>query len=255
MPMKQKKENIFGRFFYSPIYVRLKNFLFNYKLRKNMIRKHTFNLFNKRINNCNTTIVDIGSGISPVSPFPEKTLFIDLEKEAVNFLKKQGFEAHLGDVTNLYLKNNSIDLIFCSEVLEHVRNYKKALEELNRVLKKEGAAIITVPVYEKYWKSDDAFVGHIQRFDPEILEKDIFSAGFKKVVKHPIGNWLERNLTWITASVARKRVNKLAEMQKISPIQLYSFALINYILYSAVRVWSLFSSEKSAGIMLYIAQK
>jgi SAM-dependent methyltransferase len=40
------------------------------------------------------------------------------------------------DVRNLPFKDNSIDLLLCSEVLEHIHNYRKSLAELFRVSKK-----------------------------------------------------------------------------------------------------------------------
>jgi SAM-dependent methyltransferase len=52
----------------------------------------------------------------------------------------------LEDITNLSFKDNSFEIIFCSHVLEHVINDKKAMIELHRVLNKNGFAIIDVPI-------------------------------------------------------------------------------------------------------------
>ena len=191
------KDNIFGRFFYSPLYVTLKNFLFNYRLRKTMITDCFFRLFPHVISNKNAKIIDIGSGVSPITPFPSRTLFIDLEEEAVRYLKEQGLNSITGDITNLSLPTGSVDMIFCSEVLEHIPDYKTALKELSRVLRKDGGIIITVPVHMNYWMQDDEFVGHFRRFDPRTLAKDIESAGLRLVAQEPVGNWLERKLSWL----------------------------------------------------------
>lgn len=50
-----------------------------------------------------------------------------------------------GDATNLNFENGFFDRIICSEVLEHIWNDKKVLIEMNRVLKNQGKALITVP--------------------------------------------------------------------------------------------------------------
>lgn len=50
------------------------------------------------------------------------------------------------DITNLSFKDNSFDIIICSHVLEHVQDDDNALKELYRILKKEGDAIIIVPI-------------------------------------------------------------------------------------------------------------
>ena len=51
------------------------------------------------------------------------------------------------DIRNLPLKDNSQDLVICSEVLEHIPNYEAVLSECYRVLKPAGVLLISVPTY------------------------------------------------------------------------------------------------------------
>lgn len=51
------------------------------------------------------------------------------------------------EITNLPLDGNDFTLIWCSHVLEHIEEDNKAICELYRVLRKEGRAIIMVPIY------------------------------------------------------------------------------------------------------------
>ena len=46
------------------------------------------------------------------------------------------------DITNIPVPNDSFDFIICSHVLGHVQNEKKAIEELYRVLKTGGTALV-----------------------------------------------------------------------------------------------------------------
>ena len=46
---------------------------------------------------------------------------------------------------DLPFENNSVDYVVCTEVLEHVIDPKVVLMEFNRVLKKEGLIIISIP--------------------------------------------------------------------------------------------------------------
>lgn len=50
-----------------------------------------------------------------------------------------------GDSQKLSFKNNSFSLCLCSEVLEHIPDCEKTVEEISRVLEEDGKAIITVP--------------------------------------------------------------------------------------------------------------
>ena len=49
------------------------------------------------------------------------------------------------DICNLPFEDNSYDIIFCNHVLEHIPDDTKAMQELYRVLKKGGMAILQIP--------------------------------------------------------------------------------------------------------------
>ncbi len=50
------------------------------------------------------------------------------------------------DIQNLPFEDNIYDFIFASHVLEHIPNDEKALQEIRRILKPNGVAILPVPV-------------------------------------------------------------------------------------------------------------
>jgi len=50
------------------------------------------------------------------------------------------------DVTDINYEDNYFDLILCNHVLEHIPNDRKAMQELHRVLKPGGKAILQVPL-------------------------------------------------------------------------------------------------------------
>jgi len=49
------------------------------------------------------------------------------------------------DICNLPFEDNSYDIIFCNHVLEHIPDDTKAMQELYRVLKPKGMAILQIP--------------------------------------------------------------------------------------------------------------
>ena len=50
------------------------------------------------------------------------------------------------DITNTSFEDDSFDIIFCSHVLEHVDDDRKAMRELRRILKPSGFAMLQVPI-------------------------------------------------------------------------------------------------------------
>jgi ubiquinone/menaquinone biosynthesis C-methylase UbiE len=195
--------------------------------------------------------VDIGCGISPVSPHPRRTLFLDCAVEALKHLQQKGYNTKEGDIINLPLDAGFADVVFCSEVLEHVENYQTALKEMHRILKTGGRLILTVPVYEKYWGSDDRFVGHIFRFEPEPFKKLLAEAGFSVVEEKPVGSWLERKITRRGVKVFMRQKMK----EPFSKTIVLASRIVNYIAYLIVLVSVLFTSKKSTSIMLYCCRK
>lgn len=78
--------------------------------------------------------------------FPNKTyLGIDSSLKVVNLGNKlfPKIKLKVGNIYRLPFKNQSFDLVICSEVLEHLANPKKALEEISRVSKKY--CLLSVP--------------------------------------------------------------------------------------------------------------
>lgn len=51
----------------------------------------------------------------------------------------------IGDGQTLPIRNNSIDVVLCGEVIEHLRNPRKLLNESMRVLRPGGVIIISTP--------------------------------------------------------------------------------------------------------------
>lgn len=85
-------------------------------------------------------------------------------------------------------KDQSFDVVMCNEVLEHVVDPGKVLEEIKRVLKKDGVGIIEMDTGNWLFRSvwyiwthvlhgvwEDA---HIQVYTEKILKQQILDAGF-----------------------------------------------------------------------------
>lgn len=129
--------------------------------------------------------------------FPKaKITGIDVYDKAIKFGKTNYPHINLmvADAHKLPFKNKTFDLIVCYETIEHVVDPVKVLQEIKRVLKSSGTAIVAMDsgnttfrivwwVWEKtagkVWQN-----AHLHPFRHQELEKVIKKAGLKIVKKH-----------------------------------------------------------------------
>lgn len=82
----------------------------------------------------------------------------------------QFWQSICGDMTKLPYRDNSFDIIFTLDTLEHIKDDKLAIFELSRVLRKNGIVIISIPHKMKYYHNQDKIIGHFRRYEiDEIL--------------------------------------------------------------------------------------
>jgi len=90
----------------------------------------------------------------------------------------------IGDVCTLPFIDNCFDVISLMEVLEHIHNPQKALNEIYRVLKPEGLLIFSVPfIFPLHDRPDDYFrftkygLTHLlsKYYQVEVVERNSFS--------------------------------------------------------------------------------
>ncbi len=145
-------------------------------------------------------VADFGCGNCIWNDFNAKVIGIDINNDLAQqaMEKKRIMKIINSDFLDTNIKNASIDVVVCSEVLEHLQNFKEILLEQNRVLKKNGSLIISVP-YDtnlSLWKwmfKAQCFIqgqifgneyykkecGHINHFSPQKISQDVENAGFK----------------------------------------------------------------------------
>ena len=91
----------------------------------------------------------------------------------------------IGSIENIPLDNDSVDSVVSTQVLEHIKNPQKAVEEFYRVLKLGGYCLATVPQYsELHEEPNDYF-----RFTKFGLEGLFKNAGFETVLTEKRGGF------------------------------------------------------------------
>lgn len=126
--------------------------------------------------------LDVGCGtgafIEPLKDLGEAA-GIDISPEAIKFCKKRGLtNVNLGDATSLPYPDNRFDLVTALDVLEHIQDDQKAINEIYRVLKRGGMTLITAPAFNFLWSSHDKTHDHKRRYTDADLEMKIKKANF-----------------------------------------------------------------------------
>tara|TARA_X000001036_G_scaffold134679_2_gene127460 strand:+ start:27396 stop:28100 length:705 start_codon:yes stop_codon:yes gene_type:complete len=161
----------------------------------------TFN-FKKHEINQKGVMLDVGCGegrhiFGIMQDYPlMKCIGLDMDNESLE-KAEEGFEYFKsiseagaqflkGSAYSLPFPDESIDLIVCSEVLEHLHEYNDAVKEIHRVLKPGGKFYASVPATwpEKIcWKLSEEYQnqpgGHLRIFSQSGLISEIKESGFK----------------------------------------------------------------------------
>jgi len=96
-------------------------------------------------------VLEIGCGLGYFSEraykLGAKVTGVDVGKNLLKISKKRVPKGIfiLGSASQLPFSKESFDFVLCTEVIEHVENQRKAIEEMFRVIKKGGMLVITSP--------------------------------------------------------------------------------------------------------------
>ena len=157
--------------------------------------------------------LDAGSGKGPSSAIMSNYLnniySIESDEENLkrqkknlrNFLDNKDTEIRVihGDITRIDLPDNYVDIIICSEVIEHIPDYKQALRELRRVLKNKGKIIFSMPNIRSSFWMNDMIMYYLVKIVRKIKRKPLDNSGY---------SFWERSRHWAFSS---KKIRKIIQ--------------------------------------------
>jgi len=114
-------------------------------------------------------VLDLGCGAGRFLATLDNAIGVEIAQQAVDRARKNvpGADVRLLEPDgSLPLGHGEIDLVWCSEVLEHIADVAHALLEIRRVLKPEGRVLITVPYHGRLQAAGIALTRFDQHFDP-----------------------------------------------------------------------------------------
>lgn len=171
-------------------------------------------------------VLDIGCGVKPYKQFLscEKYIGIDESKD-VN-------PDFIGTVTDIPFEDGYFDSTLCTEVLEHVPDIEKAVDEINRVMKYNGYLYLTVPQswcihYEPkdFWRFTKYGIIYIlEKSGFEVLRIERIGGIFSLIGQRLV------DVLWHFLSRLFAKICGLKCAEKIASIFIFSFSIFFYLL-------------------------
>lgn len=185
------------------------------------------------------TILEIGAGIGNnlvFIPKNKKVIAAEIDDEYIKILKEKfpkidvyKFNIEKDSVKFLKKKYN-IDTIICFNVLEHIKNDKKAINNACDILPKGGKLILWVPRHKFLYSSLDKHLGHYRRYTKKelhaLLDKQ-FNTKYFRFNTLGVAGWFIYGKLLRRKEVPAKEFwlfnklfNKTIFLDKLSPITL-----------------------------------
>ena len=149
-------------------YARLENthwwFTARLNILRNVVRESLRRKPTEQVSILNTGVAT-GNTTRMLEQFGQVTS-VEYDAECCDYLRTQ---AHIdvvqASLTELPFGDNSFDVVCAFDVIEHIENDQQAINEINRVLKPGGTAVVTVPAYNLLWSKHDEVNHHYRRYN------------------------------------------------------------------------------------------
>ena len=183
-------------------------------------RRNLFKFYKKYSSRLKGNLVDIGCGNKPYKNlFKHCKSYVGLEIQSQN----KNSADFTYDGKNFPFEDGTFDSAICSEVLEHVFEPNQFLSEINRVLKKNGLVILTLPFFWDEHEQPYDYARYTSFGLKYILEKE----NFEIIEQVKIGN----DLSVITQLLNCYIYKKIYENKNflLKSLSLIFFSFFNFI--------------------------
>ncbi len=163
-----------------------------------------------------------------------------------------------GDAFRLPFRDASFDKVICSEVMEHVHDYRGAARELARVTRPDGMLAVTIPTATSehlYLRSGDDYFespgGHIRIFRPRQLALALAGAGLATVgvgFAHALHTpyWLLRSLVGLPGADQNPLVRAYRVFLLRAAVSRFTVELERWLNYCCPKSLILYAEKRAA---------
>lgn len=147
--------------------------------RKEFIKKYMEKHISK-----DSKIMEVGAGTGNVTRFLIKNGYKnisvgEMHLDALDYAKSYGIEErYCFNILNTPFENE-FDCICAFDVVEHIEDDKLCIQNIHKMLKKEGKLAISVPAFNFLWSRHDVDLGHKRRYTKKTMKSLLENNGFK----------------------------------------------------------------------------
>jgi len=135
--------------------------------------------------NSNQTVVELGCGQGPDILPPDCYVGLDLSIEGLR-KRKNMHNAICCDISQIPLKDNSADLIFSNNVLEHIPCPDDVIKECCRIIKNRGVIIHRDVWFCKKWRTQGLFDKRKKKTFIILFRRLVNSVLEKRIIRWPL---------------------------------------------------------------------
>jgi SAM-dependent methyltransferase len=146
-------------------------------------------------------VIDVGAGtgqlLAELAEQGYRTLGIEFSPDGLR-LARASVSSPLvgGSALDLPLAEECADAIVALDVIEHLSDDRRAIEEMERALRPGGFLVISVPAFQALWSDWDVALGHHRRYRRDSLLRAVDLPSLR-VVHIAYTNWLAFLPIWI----------------------------------------------------------
>lgn len=125
-------------------------------------------------------VLDFGAGVGalaePASEWAERLTCVELDSLQQAILREKGFNT-MPSLEGIHAE--SVDFVYCVNVLEHIDDDASLLRELHSKISKGGTLFLYVPALQFLFSQMDVAVGHCRRYGKSEVCNLLISTGYE----------------------------------------------------------------------------
>jgi SAM-dependent methyltransferase len=202
------------------------------KLTENLLKRKLLPMADRKL------ILDLGCGTGTELEMLAKygiVTALDINQSALELAKEKKCQTILADIEKFTLPEKNYDIVCCFDLLEHLNEDEKVLNNICQSLKNNGYLFFTVPAVKSIFSTHDLALSHRRRYNKKELNYKLVKAGFTIM---SLGYWnsilfpLEVAIRLVKKFIylkLLKRINFEPDSKPINPvINKVLFAVLNF---------------------------